>query len=102
MGCPAGIGPEIILRYFAETDNSAEIQAVVLGDSKILAKCSAELKIPARLQPWLPGSPLPENCIPILEISHRPGFLEDETHDRLKSELEQIAKIISGLINRKE
>jgi 4-hydroxythreonine-4-phosphate dehydrogenase len=69
MGCPAGIGPEIILRYFAETDNSSEVQAVVLGDRKILAKCSDELKIPARLQPWLPGSPLPKKCIPILEIS---------------------------------
>ncbi len=69
MGCPAGIGPEIILRYFTGRDNSAGIRAVVLGDKNILAKCSAELKIPADLRPWRPGAPIPENCIPIMEIS---------------------------------
>jgi 4-hydroxythreonine-4-phosphate dehydrogenase len=69
MGCPAGIGPEIILRYFAETDNSAGFRAVVLGDKRILEKCSAELRISAQLQSWLPGSPVPDKCIPIAEIS---------------------------------
>jgi 4-hydroxythreonine-4-phosphate dehydrogenase len=69
MGCPAGIGPEIILRYFAENENSSEIQAVVLGDRKVLEKCSADVQLPAPCVPWLPGSPLPASGIPVVQLS---------------------------------
>ena len=69
MGCPAGIGPEIILRYFAEKEGSSEIQPVVLGDIKVLEKCGKELQLPAPCMPWSPGSPVPESGIPVVQLS---------------------------------
>jgi 4-hydroxythreonine-4-phosphate dehydrogenase len=77
MGCPAGIGPEIILRYFAGTRSSASVQPVVLGDRAVLEKCSADLKLPAPCVPWEPGSPLPAWGIPVVELSaFRPEDIE--------------------------
>jgi 4-hydroxythreonine-4-phosphate dehydrogenase len=69
MGCPAGIGPEIILRYFAGKKHLSEIQPVVLGDKKVLEKCGTDLQLPTPCIPWLPGSPLPENGIPVVQLS---------------------------------
>lgn len=39
-----------------------------------------------------------QECVPLLEIAHRRGFLDGTAHDRLRQELETIAKMISGLI----
>lgn len=69
MGCPAGIGPEIILRYFAGNEDSTNIRAVVLGDRKVLEKCSADLQLPAQCVSWTPGSPLPASGIPVVQLS---------------------------------
>jgi len=69
MGCPAGIGPEIILRYFAEERHSPGIQPVVLGDTKVLEKCSTDLQLPGRCVPWLPGTPIPAGTIPVVQLS---------------------------------
>ena len=69
MGCPAGIGPEIILRFFAGAKKSSGIQAVVLGDIKVLEKCGNDLKLPAPCVPWLPGSPVPSKGIPVVQLS---------------------------------
>ncbi len=69
MGCPSGIGPEIILRYFAGNESPSDIRAVVLGDSKVLEKCGTDLKLPAPCVPWLPGSPLPTSGIPVVQLS---------------------------------
>ncbi len=69
MGCPAGIGPEIILRYFADNNHPADIRPVVLGDINALKKCGADLHLPAPCVPWLPDSPLPEEGIPVVQLS---------------------------------
>lgn len=73
MGCPAGIGPEIILRSFAEKSGLTDIPTVVLGDKYVLEKCGADLQLPARCVTWTPGSPLPTgpggNCIPVVQLS---------------------------------
>lgn len=69
MGCPAGIGPEIILRYFAGLKNPSEIQPVVLGDQMVLEKCGADLQLPTPCVPWSPGTPCPQNGIPVIQLS---------------------------------
>lgn len=69
MGCPSGIGPEIILRYFAGIDNSSDIHPVVLGDIKVLEKCGTDLTLPAPCVPWLPGSSVPASGIPVIQLS---------------------------------
>ena len=68
MGCPASIGPEIILRYF-HTFTRADVKAVVLGDPGILKKCAEELNIPAPLSSWQPGAKIDSGTIPVLELS---------------------------------
>jgi four helix bundle protein len=40
-----------------------------------------------------------QECVPLLEISKRRGFINDTQHAKLKSELEEIARMLSGLIN---
>ena len=39
-----------------------------------------------------------QECIPLLEVARRRGLLDDSMHQSLRSELETIAKMISGLI----
>jgi 4-hydroxythreonine-4-phosphate dehydrogenase len=69
MGCPAGIGPEIILRSFAGKDKSSELQPIVLGDQNVLEKCGADLGLSASCAAWTPGTPLPARGIPVVQLS---------------------------------
>ena len=69
MGCPAGIGPEILLRYFVEGELPADIQHVIIGDLHVLRQLAAELGMPAPFVPWQPETPVPTNKIPVLQVS---------------------------------
>ena len=40
-----------------------------------------------------------QECVPLLELAARRGFLDTGCHESLKNELEEIAKMLSGLIN---
>jgi four helix bundle protein len=40
-----------------------------------------------------------QECVPLLEIAKRRGFIAGIDHRKLKSDLEEMAKMISGLIN---
>lgn len=68
MGCPAGIGPEIVLRFFAARQPSS-LRPVVIGDSGVLELCGRQLGLPAPCVPWQPGTPLPAAGIPVVEVS---------------------------------
>jgi four helix bundle protein len=39
-----------------------------------------------------------QECVPLLELAHRRGLIDAPSHLRFKSDLEEIAKMISGLI----
>ena len=41
-----------------------------------------------------------QECIPLLELAARQGLLRSEQHAQLKADLEEIARMLSGLINR--
>jgi 4-hydroxythreonine-4-phosphate dehydrogenase len=69
MGCPAGIGPEIILRYYAQFKKPADVQAVVLGDTGVLEKCRSQLQLPISCTSWIPGTPLPDSGVPVVQLS---------------------------------
>ncbi len=69
MGCPAGIGPEIILRYFAGKSPESQNIPVILGDLSILEKCSRELGLDVACIPWKPGDPLPSGALPVIACS---------------------------------
>ena len=40
-----------------------------------------------------------QECVPLLELAKRRGFIQPAGHLQLKDDLEQIAKMPSGLIN---
>ena len=40
-----------------------------------------------------------QECVPLLELTARRGFLNTERHESLKNDLEEISKMVSGLIN---
>lgn len=40
-----------------------------------------------------------QECVPLIEVARRRGFISDADHFSLKSHLEEMAKMISGLIN---
>ncbi|ABG05898.1 4-hydroxythreonine-4-phosphate dehydrogenase [Rubrobacter xylanophilus DSM 9941] len=50
MGDPAGIGPEIIARAFAEPGFSEENRVVVVGDGARLERAAALLRLPLRIE----------------------------------------------------
>ena len=69
MGCPVGIGPEIILKYFRDRPAEKDVVPVVLGDIKVLERCDRELGIGASCRRWNPGEPLPADGIPVMPVS---------------------------------
>ncbi|MDR3089763.1 MAG: 4-hydroxythreonine-4-phosphate dehydrogenase PdxA [Desulfobulbaceae bacterium] len=73
MGCPVGIGPEIILKYFAEIDCSADSayhSVVVIGDVAALARAAPNTAARPALVSWRPGDAIQPNTIPVLAVSH--------------------------------
>ncbi len=69
MGCPAGIGPEILLRYLSRVTADSAIRHVILGDIGVLEKCGRELSIGHALKVWQPGTALPDNATPVVPVS---------------------------------
>lgn len=69
MGCPTGIGPEIILRYFFGRSDQSLAHPVVIGDIGVLEKCSGELGLDVHCQLWSAGNPLPTDVLPVLSCS---------------------------------
>ena len=43
-----------------------------------------------------------QECVPLLELAKRRSLIENESHLKLKADLEEIAKMLSGLINALE
>jgi 4-hydroxythreonine-4-phosphate dehydrogenase len=72
MGCPVGIGPEIILRLFSGGERSVDFRPVVLGDVGVLERCARELAFDVMIQPWQPGTdrlPIEAGVVPVLPVS---------------------------------
>ncbi len=71
MGCPAGIGPEIILKYFTGTHDHGRQATVVVGDCAVLNYYADRLHFDVTIRPWTPGNPVAigNDVIPVLESS---------------------------------
>ena len=101
MGCPAGIGPEIILKHFTSAEVPA-VPAVVAGDINVLGYYAAKLKISCSLSPWHPGDTLPRDktTIPVYETSKlaqkfiQPGIFSQETSLAM---VEAITRSVKGI-----
>ncbi|MDH4320704.1 MAG: 4-hydroxythreonine-4-phosphate dehydrogenase PdxA [Desulfobulbaceae bacterium] len=68
MGCPVGVGPEIILRLFAAPGEGMPA-TVVLGDADVLRRCAGELRIGVPVVDWQPGQAVPAAGVPVLSLS---------------------------------
>ena len=67
MGCPAGIGPEIIIKAFAGNPEwLLSPPAVVIGDMNILKRASKALDINIPIKSWMPGDPLSGSAIHVI------------------------------------
>ncbi|MFN2353073.1 MAG: 4-hydroxythreonine-4-phosphate dehydrogenase PdxA [Desulfopila sp.] len=76
MGCPVGIGPEIILRCFGASRTTGR-PAVVIGDQAVLEWTADHLGLDISCVSWQPGDPLPAHGIPVCSVSRlTPGALQ--------------------------
>lgn len=76
MGCPAGVGPEIILRLFAGETSWRPDPAqpvVVVGDSATLERAARITGLSVPIFPWQPGVVAPADALPVLELAS-PGL----------------------------
>ena len=80
MGCPVGIGPEIILRFLAKRKFSGHYMPVVVGDIGVLQRCARELQLSMEIIAWQPGSPIDMEKIYVIEPQGSAGYaLESES-----------------------
>jgi len=75
MGCPVGIGPEIILRFLAKKKISEEYLPVVVGDIGVLQRCAQELQIHIEIKAWQPGDPFDREGIHVIEPQRSEGYV---------------------------
>ncbi|CAK8719011.1 MAG: 4-hydroxythreonine-4-phosphate dehydrogenase [Candidatus Electronema aureum] len=70
MGCPVGVGPEIILGLFDSlTTDEATIAPVVLGDLGVLHHTAKLLHSKVKPVSWQIGQAIKPGTVPVLELS---------------------------------
>lgn len=67
MGCPAGIGPEIICRLFHHDGMSAG-GSIVVGDINVLRQAADCLGMRINIVPWCPGQPVGADTLPVMQV----------------------------------
>ncbi|MDA8165283.1 MAG: 4-hydroxythreonine-4-phosphate dehydrogenase PdxA [Desulfobacteraceae bacterium] len=68
MGCPVGIGPEIIVRMLSSPVDVGG-RLVVLGDAGVLRRAARALAIDIPVREWEPGQEIEPGTIPVLPLS---------------------------------
>jgi 4-hydroxythreonine-4-phosphate dehydrogenase len=74
MGCPVGIGPEIILQFMAKKKAFGQFLPVVIGDIALLSRCAKELQVDIEIVPWLPGNPVDVEKLQVIEPVASEGY----------------------------
>ncbi len=73
MGCPVGIGPEIILKLFAAGSAfSLNETPVVVGDPAVLQHCGQILQIGTNIVRWYPGKKVKAGTLPVYKPENFP------------------------------
>ncbi len=78
MGCPVGIGPEIIVKLLSR---GVDEPTVVIGDQSVLAQCLDELDIKAKIVTWNPGLPVENGAINVFPITKLQGLQWGEPNE---------------------
>ncbi|MEW6502217.1 MAG: 4-hydroxythreonine-4-phosphate dehydrogenase PdxA [Thermodesulfobacteriota bacterium] len=100
MGCPVGIGPEIILRFLAARPSLA-FMPVVLGDLGVLQRTAQALGLTMPVVAWQPGQPLQAEAINVHALSDlgpalRWGQPDAETGRAMARSIEEAVRLIEG------
>jgi 4-hydroxythreonine-4-phosphate dehydrogenase len=74
MGCPVGIGPEIILRFLARKKLPHSFLPVVIGDIAVLQRIAQELGIEVEIIAWQPGKQFDTGKIQVIEPEREAGY----------------------------
>lgn len=69
MGCPVGIGPEIILRFLAQSGPQRVMWPVIIGDAGVLRRCAAALGLGIPVRAWQPGAPCQPQALNVFSLS---------------------------------
>lgn len=69
MGCPVGIGPEIILKFFSTLGPGADFQPVVLGDLEVMSRVASVTGMPADIVAWRPGERVEPGTVPVCNFT---------------------------------
>ncbi len=70
MGCPAGVGPEVILKAFSRRPEWVlNPSAVVIGDMAVLRRASSAMGVDFPLVPWTPGMEPASGSINVFEAT---------------------------------
>ncbi len=103
MGCPAGIGPEIILKFFqAERKRKSSLPLVVIGSQKVLEQTGRKLGIPCPISPWNPGEPVIPGVIPLISTGKdsfhevKPQTVNKETALSMIAWIKQAVQLIEN------
>ncbi|NLX18868.1 MAG: 4-hydroxythreonine-4-phosphate dehydrogenase PdxA [Desulfobulbus sp.] len=68
MGCPAGIGPEIICRLFHQEQETGARNSVVVGDIRVLQQMAHQLGMDIPVVSWSPGQAIAAGTLPVLQV----------------------------------
>lgn len=68
MGCPAGIGPEIICRLFDREQGALTRNCIVVGDIHVLEQAAACLGLNLPIVSWIPGQALVTGTLPVRQV----------------------------------
>ena len=74
MGCPVGIGPEIILSFLARRNFPEGYLPVVVGDIGVLRRCANEMQIAMEIIAWQPGNEVDLEKIQVIEPPQSAGY----------------------------
>lgn len=87
MGCPAGIGPEIIVKHWRQNRGRTQVGLVVIGDRAVLDESAERLGTELPIETWVPGRPVHPDSLNLLPVStFGPGAVRAAHPDRTTGE----------------
>lgn len=69
MGCPASIGPELIIKFYLDPSRDRRKPIVIIGDRNVLEKICTQLVLSVDIKAWTPGKELADGCLNVFSMS---------------------------------
>ncbi|WP_456387439.1 4-hydroxythreonine-4-phosphate dehydrogenase PdxA [Desulfolithobacter sp.] len=69
MGCPVGIGPEIVLKLYDHLGRRCAMVPVVVGDPRVLEATARLLGLESNIVIWRPGAVIEPGTVPVWPLS---------------------------------